>query len=497
MRLASAVSILLLAAVPGATAAARPPGPAEIDRAGLLGTVERLASPEFKGRLAGSPGYDLAAREMAERLRRAGLRPGGEDPGADGPAAFFQRLTVEYCAIDTCRLALVTPGAAPRPLALGREFTCRGFTGSGSFTAPVVFVGYGLSRPESGYDDYTGVDVRGKVALAFKEEPPFAVDSAGWGRTHLPRPKGLTAAAHGALGLLLVSRPNQEHPQHPIGSTLEGRGEQDEGFPRLQVDGAVAEEMVGTAGLTLAGLESLIDSTRAPASRPLPVEARIEVAARYRADQPSVNVVAILEGADPELRDEYVVLGAHLDHVGAQGGEIYFPGANDNASGAATVVAIAEACARAGARPRRSLVFGLWSAEESGLLGARRFVERPPVPRERIVAYLNFDCVGHGDSIQVGGGRSYPRLWEIARELDADASRLLVGQTWGGGGADAAPFEEAGIPNLYFASRFSYTHLHLTSDTPQTLNPALLEAVARLGYGVAWRLAEEGVPPEE
>ena len=479
---------LLLAAGPLPAAAAA----SGTDRAALMRTVERLAAPEFQGRLAGSPGYLAAAREMAERFRAAGLIPGGT--GDAGPQRYFQDLTVEYAAIDECRLALVGADGAARELALGPDFTCRGFTGSGRLTAPVAFVGYGLSKPEAGYDDYAGVDARGKVALAFKEPPPFTADSAGWGEAPLPRPKGLTAAAHGAVALLLVSRPNQEHPQKPIASTLEGEGRQDEGFPRLQVDVPVAAAMLRAAGLDLVQLANAIDSTRAPRSRELPVQARVGVTAHYRAQQPAVNVVAILEGSDPELRDEYVVLGAHLDHVGAQGDSLYFPGANDNASGAAAVLGIAEAFAGGGARPRRSLIFGLWAAEESGLLGAKRFVSAPPVPRERIVAYLNFDCVGRGDSIQVGGGKSYPALWRTARELDAAGSRLLVEATWGGGGADAAPFESAGIPNLYFASRPSYAHLHLASDTPATLNPALLEAIARLGHGVARRLADGGSP---
>jgi aminopeptidase YwaD len=317
------------------------------------------------------------------------------------------------------------------------------------------------------------------------------MDSTGWGRAPLPRPKGLVATEHGAVALLLVSRPGQPHPQKPIASTLEGEGRQDEGLPRLQVDVPVAEEMLRAAGLDLAQIQALIDSTRSPHSSPLPSQARIGVKARYHAQQPSVNVVGILEGSDPMLKHEYVVLGAHLDHVGSQG-DVYFPGANDNASGAATVLGIARAFAAGGPRPARSVIFGLWSSEESGLQGARRFVAHPPVPRAHIVAYLNFDCVGHGDSIQVGGGKAYPELWRIARELDASGSRLTVEETWGGGGADAAPFEEAKIPNLYFASRFSYTHLHLATDTPATLNPALLEAIARLGYATALRVAQGG-----
>ena len=454
-----------------------------IRRADLMKTVEYLASPRLGGRLAGSPGYMAAAREMADRFKRLGLAPCGDD-------GFFQRLEVEYNEIETCRLGLVGPNGAMRALALGPDFVGRGLTGSGSFTAPLVFVGYGLSRPEKNYDDYAGMDVGGKVVLAFKDTPPFQSDSTKWDEGALPRPKGLVAAAHGALGMLIVSPPNQAEPQKPIGSMLEGEGRQDERFPRLMVDIPVAEEMLRPARLELRELQSEIDSTRTPRSRELGVSVRMDVKARYHPKQPSVNVVGMIEGSDPRLAGQCLVVGAHLDHVGSQAGQIFFPGANDNASGAAAVLAIAGAFARAGARPKRSVIFALFSSEEAGLYGAKRFVSNPPVPRDSIVAYFNLDCVGHGDSIEVGGGKSLPRLWQIARDVDRDGSRLMVEETRGGGGADASAFWREKIPTLYFESKFSYTHLHLTSDLPATLNPALLEAVARLAYGTAWRVAQ-------
>ncbi|MBI5838440.1 MAG: M28 family peptidase [Candidatus Eisenbacteria bacterium] len=460
------------------------PGAGRIRGGALMRTVTRLARPELKGRLAGSPGYMRAAREMAEALRAAGLKPAGDD-------GYFQKLNVEYNEVLDAGLELVPRDGPGRALKLGPDFACRGLTGSGDLTAPVVFAGYGVSRPEQGYDDYAGLDAKGKVVLAFKEAPPFRVDSAGWGGSTLPRPKARAAARHGARALLIVPVPGQEHPQKPIASMLEGDGPQDENFPVMQVDESVARELLRAAGLDPADLKARIDSTKSPDSHTLPVSVHVRVKARYHASQASVNVVALLPGADPKLRQEYVVVGAHLDHVGSQGDSLYFPGANDNASGSAAVLELARAFA--GTEPcARSIIFALFSSEEAGLYGARRFVERPPVPAERIVAYVNMDCVGHGDSIQVGGGKSYPRLWSVARDLDSASGRRMVEATWAGGGADAAPFEEAHIPNLYFASKFSYTHLHLPTDTPSTLNRPLFEALARLAYGTVWTLAGGG-----
>ncbi len=464
------------------------PGLETIRSADLMKTVEYLASPRLAGRLAGSPGYMEAARELAGRFRRMGLRPAGDE-------GFFQRLDVEYAEIDTCRLALLLPDGTARELKLGPDFVARGLTGSAVFTAPMVFAGYGVSVPERGYDDYAGIDARGKVVLAFKAPPPFPLDSIGWGDRIMPRPRGRVAAEHGARGLLLVASGDPEGLTKPIGSVLEGPGPQDERFPRLMVDVPVAQEMLAATGLRLADLKAAIDSTRQPQSRDLNASIRVDVKARYRAKQPSVNVIGLLEGSDPALRDQVLVIGAHLDHVGSQG-DITFPGANDNASGAAAVLAVARAFARGGGRPKRSVLFVLLSSEESGLDGAKRFVGHPPVPLRKIVAYLNLDCIAVGDSIQLGSGRTSPRLWQLARELDARGARLSVAETWGGGGADATPFAERGIPTLYFASRFSYAHLHQPGDTPGTLNPRLFEALTRLVHQTAWKVAEGGYPGE-
>jgi aminopeptidase YwaD len=486
------LSLLLIpAALPaaGSPSPREAPAPGRIRAADLMKTVEWLAAPARHGRLAGGPGYMTAARSMAERFRRAGLEPGG-----DG-GSFFQGLDVEYEEVDTCALALVGADGEARELRLGPDFVCRGLTGAGDVTAPVVFVGYGVSRPERGYDDYAGLDVAGKIVLAFKPNPPFRLDSLGWGESLLPRPRARVAAAHGARGLLLVAADDPEGLTQPIGSVLEGEGPRLEGFPSMVVDLPVARELLAGTGPGLAAVKAAIDSTRRPHSRELSASVRMRVRARYEERRPSVNVVGVLAGADPELREQAVVVGAHLDHVGEQAG-LVFPGANDDASGVAAVLEVAEAFARGGVPPRRTVVFALFSSEESGLQGAKRFVERPPVPLGRVVAMLNLDCVGVGDSIQLGSGKTSPRLWQLARELDAAGDRLTVADTWGGGGADATPFAERGLPTLYFASRFSYTHLHLPGDTPATLDPPLFEALARLAYRTAWVVADGGYSGE-
>lgn len=492
-RLALLGLLLVLARPTGCGAPAAKVPPEElITTEGLMETVRYLASPELDGRLAGSEGYEKAARHAAGRFAELGLRPGGED-------GYLQHLPLEYNELTSApRLALVSEDGTRRDLLLGQDFVARGFSGSGRLVAPVVFVGYGLSLPDRGYDDYEGRDLTGRVALAFKQPPEWELDDGeGWGSSHLPRPKARAAAEHGAIALLLVSTAGDGFVRRPHGSVLHGAGEQDRQLPQLHVDRPVAEEILARSGLDLTELQTRIDETRRPFSAELETRVHIEVEARYEPDRPVPNVVGILEGADDTLRQEFVVIGGHLDHVGRQSEEVYFPGAQDNASGAAAVMHIAEAFVRGGVAPRRSVVFVLFAAEEQGLNGARHFVEHSPLPLERCVAMLNLDCVARGDGLQLGGGKASPGLWELARAIDAAHAGRTVEETWYGGGADAQPFFEAGVPTLYFANTNAYGDIHSTTDGPGTLDPDLFTDTARLAFLTAAEIAAGGYEREE
>ncbi|MBC7186884.1 MAG: M28 family peptidase [Calditrichaeota bacterium] len=459
-------------------------GAEAIDAPTLMEIVRELCRPELDGRLPGSKGYDKAAAYAAAWFERLGLRPAGDQ-------GYFQYLDVEYNELlSPPRLAILSAGGqVVRECVLGKEFVARGFSGSGKVTAPVVFCGYGLSCPEHGYDDYAGVDVRGKVVLAFKQPPAWQPPGANWGERALPRPKAEAARRRGARALLLVSCPNSQPVQRPIGSVMHGPGEQQD-IPQLHIDVALADEMLADAGVNLAALQAVIDSTHMPRSFPLRTKVRVEVRARYAKAKRTMNVVALLPGSDPQVQEECVVIGAHLDHVGRQSPEVYYPGANDNASGSAAVMAIAKAFAQASSRPRRSIVFALFASEEQGMLGADAYASRPPFPLERTVAMLNLDCIGTGDSVAVYGGVDFSELFALVQEQDRLHTRLLSAATGGGGGADAGPFHRRGVPNLYFATTNSYEHLHLPSDRPETLRPELFTAAARLAFLTARVLAD-------
>lgn len=447
----------------------------------LLKTVEYLASPELKGRLGGSEGYYKAASFMADEFKKLGLKPMGDEE-------YFQNFNVEYNEIlAPCKFALVRADGTLLNYKLGDDFVCRGFTGSGKLNTEVVFAGYGFSDKANNFDEYEYINVKGKIALVFKQTPSWKFGEENWNQSLRYRAK--IAQDKGALGIIFVSKPNDIYPQKPIGSVMDGEGEQLESFPMIHADISVVNEMLKASGKNLKDIQTQIDINNKPFSFSTNQKVYLEVNARYDKSRRTMNVAGLLEGTDDKLKNEYLVIGAHLDHAGSQAGEIYFPGANDNASGSASVLEIARAFVESGVKPKRSIVFILFSNEESGLNGAKYYTENPLVPLEKTVAMFNNDCVGHGDSIQIGNGKSAPKLWQITRSIDSLNSRSMILRTWNGGGADAEPFHKKGIPCLYFVSYYSYTHLHLQSDKPETLNPVLFENISRLGYMSAYEVA--------
>lgn len=442
-----------------------------INKESLMKKVDVLASPEFAGRLSGSEGYDKASEYVKNHFINLGLKPAfGDD--------YYQTLFVEYNEIkQPAKFCLIKDGKIVTEYKLGSDYAFRGFTGSGDFSAPVVFCGYGIST--EAYDDYKNVDVNGKIAIVFKQNPAWKPDRTEWGNGY-PREKAKTAFENGAIGLIMVSRPLDNVPQPVIGSIMHGGGDHLKDFPQLQISQNAANDFFSGTGYSIKELQKKIDETQKPFSFNLSSSALIRVNTDYDKEKETQNIAVILEGNDEILKNEYVVLGAHLDHVGSQGGEVYYPGANDNASGSAGVMQIAEAMVKSGVKTDRSIIFTLFASEEQGLFGSEFFSKNPPVSLNRITAMINMDCIGSGDSIQIGNGKSVPGLWNIFKETDSANKNLMIERTWSGGGADATPFHNLGIPSVYVVSHYSYEHLHLPGDKPETLNAELFESIVKL-----------------
>ncbi len=376
---------------------------ADIRPQALRAHMTFLADDLLEGRGTGTRGHMLAAKYMAAQFAALGLEPAGVDGG------FFQPVPLRQITVDEqeCSLSLLRAGREKK-LVYGENYLMGGFAGrtESSVSAPVVFVGYGVTAPELGYDDYADVDVRGKIVLYMARGTPASFPSDQRAYYSSSSVKRENAAAHGAVGVLTFLSPEAEKRMGwerirgfasgpamtwvaPDGTPAD---EQETVRGRALVNNATVEEMFAGAPRSL---EQALAELRGGKFRAfgLPVEARLRVVSRHT-NLESPNVVGLLPGSDPDLRDEYVVYTAHLDHLGmgeAEGGDAIYNGALDNASGNAVMVEVARAFARLPERPRRSLLFVAVTAEEKGLLGADYFAQHPTVPRANLVANINLD----------------------------------------------------------------------------------------------------------
>ncbi len=463
-------SITLLAALALLTSAAiagpplTPPGAAE-----LLGAAQTLTGPGMDGRRAGTPGGDLAARQIADWLKAAGLQPGGER------ASFSQPFVVATGARIAAGTTLRPLAEGARPLEPGRDWTPHGGSLPERVSGEIVVVGYGMHT--SGYDDWAGVDARGRIALALDGAPPHL---AGERVTRLD--KLIAARRAGARALLIVA---DRLPTLAATATAVR-------IVSGTLTPAAADALLAPIGATTAQLAEAIARRRAPAS--VAGGARAELSVVLEAvDRTAVNVIGLLPGADPTRAGEAVVIGAHYDHLGVVGGALY-PGADDNASGTAVVVGLARAFAAAGPR-ERALVFALFGAEEIGLVGSGHYVRQPAVPLARTVAMLNFDMVGRlGDAaVSVSGVESGQGLRDLAAEAGRALGTKITLHDSPFGPSDHNRFYDAGTPVLFFHTG-GHGDYHRPGDTADKLDAAGMARVAALGARLVERLAAEARP---
>jgi hypothetical protein len=360
--------------------------------------VRFLADDALEGRETGSAGHRKAAAYVAAELQKAGVLPAGSD-GYLQPVRFRSRRILE----DQSSLALVRNGTV-EPIVLGDEATISmRVEPSPTLEAPVVFVGHGLRIPEAKYDDLSGIDLRGKLVL-FLSGGPSRI--SGPLLSHYQSVRWSYLKETGALGTLSISNPwTMDIPwersilsrfQPSLGLADPGLDETAGQQLSVTINPARAERFFAGTGHTFEQILALAEADKPLPKFELPVSLRAAVAVATEEIE-SPNVVGVLPGADPFLKDEYVVLSAHLDHVGVGSAEglpandRIHNGAMDNAAGIATLIETAVAIRQAKPRLRRSLVFLAVTAEEKGLLGSRYYANHPTVPPDRIVANVNTD----------------------------------------------------------------------------------------------------------
>ncbi|MCI0343424.1 MAG: M28 family peptidase [Planctomycetales bacterium] len=511
---------LLLLASPFATGAAAPFAAAqEASRPDPLDPVSSIRADEYmahirwlsddarEGRLTGTPGERAATAYVAERFERWGLRPGGTPVGTKG--GWFQEFPVPARAGLGEGNRLSIEGARgrgldlghPRELTAGKDFVPLSFSPKREVTGRLVFAGYGARDEESGWDDYAGLDVKGAIVVLLragpKARPPGVKRPPGVmamvGRNPEVRGQVRNAFREGAAGVLLVESPRVEGDRLP---PLAGRAEPGE-IPCAVVRRAVLAPVLEAAGLDLAAWQDASDGKKSPASHPdLHAEATLATEVR-RVEVIGRNVVGILEGSDPAKRREFVVIGAHADHVGrneaggaADGNDEIHNGADDNGSGTAGLLEIAEAFATCAVRPARSVAFLSFTGEELGLLGSYHWVRNPLIPLADTVAMVNLDMIGRSreGKCSVEGNVTAEAFPDLVRGRNAGIGLTLSFPKSVRPDSDHWPFIEKGIPTIMFFTGL-HPDYHKATDDWDKINGEDAARVARLAFLCAADLA--------
>jgi Zn-dependent M28 family amino/carboxypeptidase len=431
------------------------------------GDIQHIADDRNEGRQTGSAGYRRAAAYVVSRFEALGLRPAGENGGFEQSVAFEQQVVDQGAS----SVSLIGPDGSSQALKGGQDIlvSAGGAPRPDRLDAPLVFVGYGLHVPQRGYDDFKGLDLKGKIAVVISGGPQ---DLPGPDKASARAERTKTLGAAGAVGVISLVTPAQVEIPWTRAKLLSGQPgmyladpalrETPDGLFVASIDPDRAQALFSASGHTFAEMAALAD-----ASKPVPVfdlglRLKAQVVAR-RNRLVSPNLIAKLEGSDPVLKRQYVALSAHLDHLGIGapiGGRTIYAGAMDDASGVASVLDVAGRLAT-GPRPRRSVLFVIVTAEEKGLLGSHYYASHPTVPVGSIVADLNFDMplpLWKLKTVLVQG-EAESTLGDVARAAAARENLVLTPDPLPDRNSftrtDQYSFVKAGVPSLAFKFGFA------------------------------------------
>jgi hypothetical protein len=481
--------------------------PKDVITADLLKShIGFLASDALAGRATPSAGLDTGAAYIARKFKQLGLEPFG--------GTYFHSIGLCKARLaENNSFALSTPqGVMSYELKSG--YIPFEMTGDTMVDASLVFVGYGISAPQFGYDDYQNVDVKGKVVVLLTHSPlesktaknflKLPVDSLA--DLHV---KVAAARKHGAVGVIVLTDPLNHKLLVPKGYTWPGLSKfipahivanqtftmSDRHIPVIHGSENVMMALFGSVD-ALKEIQKGIDAALKPNSFDL-AHMRANISTHVLVEPIKAdNVLAVLPGTD--LATEYVVVGAHYDHIGqktrkkdSEEDDVIYNGADDNASGSAGVLAVAEAFAKSGVKPRRSVVFALFAGEELGLVGSSYLLKKPVFPFYSTIAMLNMDMISRGgpDSLSVEGSGRTPELRSLIEDCNKPLGLKLANNTDDGfGGSDHQPFLDKGIPAVHFFTGL-HKDYHQVSDNPDLADAAKAAKVAQLVFQTAVALS--------
>jgi hypothetical protein len=484
----AALALLLL----GLAAWAAIPDVGSADPQRYLNDIKALTAPAMEGRGDGTKGLTRAQHLLEDRYKVLGLQPAGTH-------GYLQPFSVITGAkLKSHNRFSVHEGNTRRDLKINQDFVPFSFSSSGTVTAPIVFAGYGATADEFHYDDYAGLDVKDKIVVVLRYEPSgFAAKSGDHGLTQHSQliTKVINARNHGAKAIVLVNGKLGDGEEDMLTRFGSVSGPENAGILFVQVKNAVAEEWFKAAGKSLADVQKEINESTKPASFVFPETLKASIDVSIESTRATVNnVLACLPGKT----DEYVIIGAHYDHLGrgnfdslapSQIGQIH-PGADDNASGTAGVLELARLMAPQKGQLQRGILFASFAGEELGLLGSAAWVKEPTLPLDKAIAMLNMDMIGRikDGKVFIGGVGTGSTFKPMLDEIQRTSTLKLEFSAGGYAASDHTSFVSKRIPVLFFFSGL-HSDYHKPSDTWEKINSEsaveLLKVVSALGLELA------------
>ncbi|MDY0200385.1 MAG: M20/M25/M40 family metallo-hydrolase [Tenuifilaceae bacterium] len=449
----------------------------------LMGYLDEMCHPKYEGRGAGSSGYDSIANWVVQNLKQWGVKPLGDKN------SYLQEFNHPYTQINSAgavELFIVQNGdTLKKEYSIPDQYFPGSNSDSGEVLAEVVYVGFGITAPNLGYDDYKGIDVKGKIVVFASESPAKSdhPDVEKWVPYSLHQYKFKNALEKGAAGVLYV------------GTIANPSIHFQKGMIYAHIGPEVVNDLFYGTGKDYEATKNNIHEKMKPSSMKLNKTARIVTSTKHFSNNKTANIIGIVEGNDPELKNEVILIGAHLDGQGNPG--VHLPGALDNGTGVADIMEVARALSQLKEKPKRSVAFIFIGAEESGLIGSNYFVNNPTFPKEKTVCFINLDMVGNGTGLALWGGESYPEILEPFKKANndfvhRDFSTSLARMPRTRPRSDAAVFLKAGYKavSVSTTNRVKPVNYHHPKDTPQlTVTPEIMEDASKMLFLGVWNLA--------
>jgi aminopeptidase YwaD len=465
----------------------------------FLDPIKFLSGDELKGRGDGSPQLDQAADYIAAHFRTFHLKPAGDN------GTYLQHFSLVVGAnLGANNKAQYHRGELSQSLKVQQDFTPLSFSANTSVASPLVFAGYGITAPEYHYDDYQGLDAKGKTVIVLRHEPQEDDEKSVFAGRQLTTHseifnKAINAKNHGAAGMILVSDLGN-HPGQPdkLLALEEVGGPPEMTIPVVQLKADIVDGWLRPSGHTLDELRQAIDKDLSNHSLTLDASAQLSLTIDIeRIRRQVANVIGVMPGTDPALAEQYIVVGAHYDHLGLGEYESLAPGlrgqihhgADDNASGTSGVLELADAFERAPTRPRHSIVFITFAGEELGLLGSEYYTEHPSFPLKQTIAMVNMDMIGRvsNNRLYVGGTGTSPAFPQIIEAANRDVKFEITYSSSGYGASDHTSFTVHEVPVFFFFSGL-HSDYHKPSDTWDKIDAAdgarVVEVVANVIDGL-------------